>query len=290
MKLEYGNLYKFIVSLATIILLTPFIIYGFIVNNSEILLTEDCISTLYLDAKILLLQEYDLYNFLLKNKLWIFIACLLVGILILRFGIKKWSILQNNSDNYEFLKTTEIARRLNCNSMFYNYSKLPNRKLDRTKHCNLERSDVSNFIKDNILIDVENNVKKYLKKKYKPSHETVINAQISNYSLDFVAISKKYMPDIIFDIGYVDDVKLLKDAINVSQRYLTHADDIYYKAVARYAECVTLIVYSDKIKNEIDEFCKTYENICPEIQVQLISDSYINRNQKECSRLVKIKE
>ena len=123
----------------------------------------------------------------------------------------------------------------------------------------------------------------YIDKKYHKKY--IINREIklekTNYIVDAIAVSKKSINDIIFEIKYWDSVKptmLLADVVNQIRAYKY----IYESTSGRNCKCVLMIMTSPDLKAEMQTKYGKYLSINSELfEICVVTENELKLAEKK---------
>lgn len=114
-KIEYGNLYKFFVSLGMIFLFSPVIGAFFLINLDAPLISQDQMSALSDYSTKFIERKDSVLDFCFNKFLFFTIPSLILGIFFTAFGLFKW--WKNQSKEDAILAATQIKQQFEADQM-----------------------------------------------------------------------------------------------------------------------------------------------------------------------------
>lgn len=283
-KLEYDNLYKFLVSFGIILIILPFAALFYFYNSSPILISQTEYDSLSAYTLELINSKNEILSIFTKVFPWIAIVFILLGIASLFYGIIKWFGVQKKLDkklDAESTKNTlnelkasdkEISDKIkkeveeveNANNSTLQTSK--NSK--STKHSQEQAMDK--------YYEIENKCFNYFATKYSKDFDFKRNIRIGNTCYDFVGVSNRDNCDLIFEI------KFYRQSAGMSPRLYKTFNEIYdmglkYQTVAhRNFRCIVVVVTPKeqlpKLERIIDTYYNAYRDNANKIEIKCMAE------------------
>lgn len=283
-KLEYDNLYKFLVSFGIILIVLPFAALFYFYNSSPILISQIEYDSLSAYTLQLINSRNELLSIFIKVFPWIAAVFILLGIASLIYGIIKWFGVQKKLDkklDAESTKNTldelkasdeEISEKIQKETEEVannNDSTLPISEFSK----NTERPQIQAMEK---YYEIEDKCFNYFTAKYSKNFDFKRNIRIGNTYYDFVGVSNRGDCDLIFEI------KFCRQAAGMSPRLYKTFNEIYdmglkYQTVAhRNFRCIVVVVtpkeHLPRLENIVDTYCKAHSDNASRIEIKCMAE------------------
>lgn len=279
-KLQYDNLYKFLVSLGIVLIILPVAALVFLFNMEPILISQ---------ADYDLLSEFSLQMIANRNELtsyfisifpWFAGSLICIGVGVLLIGICNWVGLQKNLDKKLDAETAiQTLNLLKMNSA--EVTAKIEEEVKETAAIETPTPPVSPVVNDhssamNKYIEIEDLCFNYFTKRYAKKYSFERNIRIGKYCYDFIGVSKLDNIDIIFEIKY------MKIAAGNSRRIYDLFERVYdsgvnYETIAhRNFRCVVVMVTPKeelpRLENIVETYCKAYRENANRIEIKCMAE------------------
>lgn len=279
-KLQYDNLYKFLVSLGIVLIILPVAALFFLFNMEPILISQ---------ADYDLLSEFSLQMIANRNELtsyfisifpWFAGSLICIGVGVLLIGICNWVGLQKNLDKKLDAETAiQTLNLLKMNSA--EVTAKIEEEVKETAAIETPTPPVSPVVNDhssamNKYIEIEDLCFNYFTKRYAKKYSFVRNIRMGKYCYDFIGVSKLDNIDIIFEIKY------MKIAAGNSRRIYDLFERVYdsgvnYETIAhRNFRCVVVMVTPKeelpRLENIVETYCKAYRENANRIEIKCMAE------------------
>jgi hypothetical protein len=283
-KLEYDNLYKFLVSLGIVLIVLPFAALFYFYNSNPILISQteyDLLSTYTIQ---LINSRNKLFSTFIKVFPWVAAAFVLLGIVSLVYGIIKWFDVQKKLDK----KLDAESTKKTLEELTANEEEVSEKIKKETEEIVLinESGSLTSEITENTkrpqikalekYYEIEDRCFNYFTVKYSKKFDFKRNIRIGNTYYDFVGVSNKDDCDLIFEIKYC------RQAAGMSPRLYKTFDGIYdmglkYQIVAhRNFKCIVVVVtpkeHLPRLENIVDTYCKAHRDNASKIEIKCMAE------------------
>ncbi|AOO64804.1 hypothetical protein [Sulfurospirillum halorespirans] len=260
MKFEFGDLYKFIVSLGVVLVTLSIIVpWLFLKESFDLFRTQQYLETITEVAKIVIIERQNTTAFIIKYIPFFSITTALIGILLMLYGLIKWYQNQLLIDEQNRLEL-EIKKQ-----SFRDATKdeIENPIENEFKQNDNQSSNLSTFI--NRYIEIENKVYKQLFDIYKNNYTVVQNKIIAGIELDILLEGNS-----MFSKDYLIEVKYIKKGFNygwLKESFLKniYAKSVYSQFTNRLPNTLLLIIIEDSAYDK-----EKYNNLIERIQSERI--------------------
>lgn len=283
-KLEYDNLYKFLVSLGIVLIVLPFAALFYFYNSNPILISQTEYDSLSSYTLQLINSRNELLSTFIKVFPWVAVVFILLGFVSLVYGIIKWFGVQKKLDkkldaestkktldelkaddkevNEKIMKETEEISNSNENAS-------PTWEIsENVKHPQIKAMEKYYKIEDKCF--------NYFTAKHSKAFDFKRNIRIGNIYYDFIGVSNKDSCDLIFEIKYY------RQAAGISPRLYKTFNEIYdmglkYQTVAhRNFKCIVVVVtpkeHLPRLENIVDTYCKAHRDNASKIEIKCMSE------------------
>ena len=276
-KIEYGNLYKFFVSLGMIFFFFPVLGAFFLINLNPPLISQDQINSLSEYSSNFIERKKDIFNFCFAHFSVISTASICLGFFLTFFGIIKWwknqskedAILAANQIKMQFeadrMTVSDIIKKAAEESEIESSSdesdlskkKEQNSRNQKTeRNTNEQKFSLQNELKFNQSLlfkyfEIEDRYFKHITTNFSSfcrRHSFYRNIRIGKYEYDAIAVSTETNTDLIYEIKYWRTVPLTLTVINVFEKLKALMNN-YKQLQQRDCEIKLIIVSPD---NKID--------------------------------------
>ena len=283
-KLQYDNLYKFLVSLGVVLIALPISALIFLTNGTFPTISQSEYEALS-EYSIQNLQQRQFIISLIINFLPILsiILCIIGAILII-VGLRKWyqiqKILDSQTTAETKIKEFEVAKMSNVEmitekireSEEISNNVVDSSNNDTTRPASSYSKEHQRLLKYAEIEDkfFEHGIPKYMKKRYIYKR----NLRIGKFSYDTVAISLKTSTDIIYEVKYWDR-KPQNDLVHQTLKRLHSSGVNYEKEKLRDYRCILAIVVPQQIIDDVIEQVELFIEKFPEFNFSDININYV---------------
>lgn len=281
-KLQYDNLYKFLVSLGIVLIILPVAALIFLLNMEPILINQVDYDSL---------SEFSLQMMANRNEITFYfisvfprfaVGLIVAGVGVLIIGIVKWVGLQKNLDKKSFADTEAALQALNALTM--SNAEVISKADEEVKEAAVIESSTSPFPPDETArssaidkyIKIENLCFNYFTKRYAKKYSFERNIRMGKYCYDFIGVSKLDNIDLVFQIKYI------KVAAGNSRRICDIFERVYnsgtnYETIAhRNFKCVVVIVTPKeelpRLENIVETYCKAHRENASRIEIKCMAE------------------
>lgn len=279
-KIEFTDVNRFLTSLGLISIGLSFFIPWFVNQNNTLLIIEqDKIDKLTPTAKQIILKQQETLLSVNKALPYVSWGLIIIGLLLLIIGIRRWSKRQAVSDKIqdEELKSKEIQ----------NLSSQDKRELIATELETYQEEDeveepaqIEQTI--NEYINIENQIYLQLSEFYRANFTPSQNVKIGEYNYDIILKSRDILKytDRIVEIKFFKN-KLTLENIKDAATQLILASKHYTISFKRRTVPFLVVIYSDnEFDLELKDFKRKIEGYAKTLSKPLIVN-FIDRKQIE---------
>jgi len=251
MKFEFGDLYKFIVSLGVVLITlsvtTPWL---FLREPFDLFKTHAEIQALTPIAQDIIEKRQSLISFIFTFIPWFSSIASLVGTVFIYIGLKKWQVNQEHLDKQTMIesKLKENALRDSTPDEIDEKQRKETEELEQTEQASIPPTQQNSFRRSYSQIEttVFNRMSKIYSKKYKVSQ----NKMIAGFELDVLFEGKSFLAK-----DYIVEVKYIRKGFNfgwLNESFLRnlHAQNVYAKITNKAANTLLLIIMVDEAYDE----------------------------------------
>ncbi len=276
-KLQYDNLYKFLVSLGIVLIVFPIAALVYLFNMEPILISQTDYDMLSDFSLQMISNRNELTSYFIKTFPWFAGGLIFIGIGVLLFGICKWLGLQKNLDKK--LDAETAMQTLNLLKM--SSAEVTAKVEEEVKEAAAIETSTSPVVSDHSramskYLEIEESCFNYFTKRYAKKYSFERNIRMGKYSYDFIGVSKLDNIDLIFEIKY------MKIAGGNSRRIYDVFERVYdsgvnYETIAhRNFRCIVVIVTPkaelSRLENIVETYCKTHEENASRIEIKCMAE------------------
>lgn len=284
-KLEYDNLYKFLVSLGIILIVLPLAAMIYFYNTNPILISQVDYDLLSEYSLKMIDNRNQLLSMFIKVLPWFTTISILVGIILISCGIYKWFFLQRKLDKKLDSETTkkaldvlqasdeEISEKLKKETEEIDNIDSNNKNL---KHNNAEQPEHPQLKTLGKYYEIEDLCFNYFTRKHLKKFDFKRNIRIGNTYYDFIGVSANDEPDLIFEIKYC------RQAAGMSPMLYETFEKIYdmglkYQTVThRDFKCIVVVVtpkdHLPRMENLVETYCRAHKGTASQIQIKCMAE------------------
>ena len=281
-KLQYDNLYKFLVSLGIVLIILPVAALVFLLNMEPILISQVDYDSLSEFSLQMIANRNEITSYFISVFPQFAVGLIVAGIGVLIIGIVKWVGLQKNLDKKSFADTEAALQALNALTM--SNAEVISKADEEVKEAAVIESPTSPFPPDETArssaiekyIKIENLCFNYFTKRYAKKYSFERNIRMGKYCYDFIGVSKLDNIDLVFEIKYI------KVAAGNSRRIYDIFERVYnsgtnYETIAhRNFKCVVVIVTPKeelpRLENIVETYCKAHRENASRIEIKCMAE------------------
>lgn len=281
-KLQYDNLYKFLVSLGIVLIVLPIAALVFLFNADPILISQVDYDLLSEFSLQMVANRNEMISFFISVFPWFSAVLIVIGIGVLIIGVIKWSELQENLDKKSFADTRAALEALNALTM--SNAEVIAKADEEAKEAAVIESPASSGPPDekahlgalNKYIEIEDSCFNYFFKRYAKKYSFERNIRIGRYCYDFIGVSKFDKIDLLFEIKYMKNtVKNIRRIYEVFERAYNSGTN--YETIAhRNFKCVVVIVTNreelPRMKTIVDTYHTEYNKDADKIEIKCMAE------------------
>ncbi len=293
-KIEYGNFYKFIVSIGVVILsLSILIPWLFLKESFDLVIDNKSLTDLTAHAQSILTQKQIIISKIISILPWLSIILAFSGIIIMIIGILKWRNSQLLEDEKEKLNIEKLKKEIELmtpleimhkSGLDFRDEMIPfssqieeddfevvdddDKKIVRTVRMEEDSgSSLDDYSKKNISSEILENVTFLLNKlKFCLSNkfDILIHRKIGTITFDAILINKTPdQLDYIVEIKYLDKYYEINELKMLVLRNIL-SSEFYTSKIERKSRLVMYFVYAEnnKVQENIEKLkSQIYDNI-----------------------------
>ncbi len=258
MKIEYGDLYKFISSVGIMIIISPFVIAWFFLKEPfSWMLARMELSSLSENAQNFTIIREELLLFIISNIRIYFILSILVGIFMILVGIFLWVKRQRELDRNQTLINNKLEQELKdmspkeiaenqVNSIEESYEKEVSNKIDNADNLKI-KSEPNFFYKSNIseYVLIEDRVYNLFYELYNSKYAILKNKKIAKFEYDLILQNREpSKSDIIVEIKYMKSSFSRSRLIELKEKMEAYKS-IYFNTLGKDVTAIIIIVVAE---------------------------------------------
>lgn len=281
-KLQYDNLYKFLVSLGIVLIIVPVAALAFLLNMEPLLISQVDYDSLSDFSLQMIANRNEITSYFISVFPQFAVAFIVAGVGVLIIGIVKWVGLQKNLDKKCFADTEAALQALNALAM--SNEEVISKADEEVKEAAVIESPTLPFPPDenarssaiDKYIKIENLCFNYFTKRYAKKYSFERNIRMGKYCYDFIGVSKLDNIDLVFEIKYI------KVAAGNSRRIYDIFERVYnsgtnYETIAhRNFKCVVVIVTPKeelpRLENIVETYCKAHRENASRIEIKCMAE------------------
>jgi len=250
-KLQYDSFHKFMVSLGVILITLPIVAYIFVIKSEPIILSQNDFNTLSTFSLKNICQKEHMIEIFTKYLPFLTIILILLGIVLIIYGCKKWGKVQKQLDAQIEYDTT--IKQINAQKMSATEIALKTAK-EVSEAETIENCDEISDNAANTISTSSNHMLKYMQiedscfskilDQYSKKYNLKRNLRIGKYEYDFIGISKKDNVDLIFEVKYWRKIHSRQILDTTLHRLFLSGE--YYENIAYRNFKIILIIVSPK--------------------------------------------
>jgi hypothetical protein len=279
-KLEFGDFYKFLVSIGIILIAVSLILPWLLVQESyEPILSDEEFNKLHLQTQELILKRDSLAFWIMDHIVWIVTIFICLGVFFIFLGARFWFDRQQIRDELENFEHKEKVEKLANVSLIDKMDEITEDMSENISSENVfEKDSLVNF---RHYLSTEKTIISQFERTISLSYSIYPDKQIRGHRLDAVLVAKSLQHvDIIVEIKRMN--KLLLNVIENSVSHLTEYVRLYNNEIQRNAAGLLIVVVSNnseltdlELKKFTDSFFYNSQGIKNKIFLQFIRESNI---------------
>lgn len=281
-KLQYDNLYKFLVSLGIVLIILPVAALVFLLNMEPILISQVEYDSLSEFSLQMIANRNEITSYFISVFPRFAVGLIVAGVGVLIIGIVKWAGLQKNLDKKSFADTEAALQALNALTM--SNAEVISKADEEVREAAVIESPTLPFPPDenarssaiDKYIKIENLCFNYFTRRYAKKYSFERNIRMGKYCYDFIGVSKLDNIDLVFEIKYI------KVAAGNSRRIYDIFERVYnsgtnYETIAhRNFKCVVVIVTPKeelpRLENIVETYCKAHRENASRIEIKCMAE------------------
>ncbi|WP_061994229.1 hypothetical protein [Clostridium sp. ATCC 25772] len=255
--LEFESLYKFVISVGIILILSPFVVFYLLFNkNVDLLIRKEEFDKLTQTSQEIINIKQKLFLDLINSNKCYMIAgfAIIIGLTLIAFGIYGWKKAQGQVDLKSVLENEKLKKEIGISSEEKRIKIEKEISNDKKILGNIKSSTVHEYM------EIENKLFIRINKKFGNTHEIVQNVKIGAFEYDIIATSKYLLKkDYIFEIKYIKGNintewinKVLANIDKQTSNYSENTNRIPYRILIIVTENENYNMVNNKIK-QIDK-------------------------------------
>ncbi len=284
-KLEYDNLYKFLVSLGIILIVLPVAVWVYVCTVNPILISKQ---------EFELLSEFSL-NIINTRSRWttvfiyvfpiVAVISVVVGAKLFHDGLSKWINVQNNLD-----KKLDAEATMQTLTLLEMTSKEVAEKIEEevkesdesaSEHTGTMTYTVSKTSIDKYM-QIEELSSKYIERKFLGLYDFKRNIRIGHYGYDIIGVSKNSNIDLVVEVKYCREVKAYTRNFMYFMEKCVQAGRNYEAIAHRNFTCLLFVVMPrqevEKFKSIEETYMKKYGEYGNRVQFVCVAEEELIKN------------
>ncbi|MBY6836547.1 hypothetical protein FDG50_03255 [Clostridium botulinum] len=231
--LEFDSLYKFIISIGIIFILSPFVIFYLLFNkNIDLLISKSEFDKLTQTSQEIVDIKQNLFlNIINSNKYYILAFSMVVlGILLIGFGIYGWKKAQGQVDLKYVLENEKLKKEIGIST--------EEKRIQVEEEINNDKKILGNDNHSTVYeyMEIEKRLFTVINKDFRVTHEVIQNAKIGECEYDIIATGKNLLAkDYIFEVKYIKG--------NINDRWISRVLEQIYKKTNNYSDATNHLPY-----------------------------------------------
>ena len=185
--LEFDSIYKFVISIGIIFILSPLVVFYLLFNkNINLLISKEEFDKLtQISQEIINIKQKLFLDFINNHKCYtIARIAIIIGLALIIFGIYGWKKVQGQVDLKSVLENEKLKKEIGISSEEKRTKIEEEIRNDKKVLGNIKSSTVHEYI------EIENKLFTRINKKFEDTHEVVQNVKIGTCEYDIIATSK----------------------------------------------------------------------------------------------------
>lgn len=282
-KLEYDNLYKFLVSLGIVLIVFPVAVLVYLFGVEPILISQLEYDELSAFSLQMLENRNRLTSFFISTFPWIAGVLILAGVALLVCGIIKWVELQKKLDKKLDAETTmqtlslmqmtkqEVAAKIEEEAKIEEQEETDNSDLPSgNSSANTQLNRIKKYI------EIEDLCFNYFERKYSNKYSFKRNIRMGRYEYDFIGVSKNDNTDMIVEVKYWgSDTHFSSKIYELFHHF--HNAGINYETIAhRNFRCIVAIVTPKdqlpKLETIVEKYRKSHADDLDHMEIKCLAE------------------
>lgn len=262
-KLQYDDLYKFLVSLGMVLIILPIAALIYLFNAEPILISQVDFDLLSAFSLQMIANRGALVSYATAVFPWVAGALMSIGVGLLCCGVKQWIGVQKNLDK----KLDAEATMQTLNLLRMSHEEIAAKmKEEASEATAIERPSGAGPLTDdahskmmNKYSEIEERCFGFFFKEYAKKYTFERNIRMGRFDYDFIGVSQLDNTDLIVEIKY------FRAAINVKRLYdvFEHIHDagVNYETIAhRNFKCIVIVVTPKEQLPRLEAIVEAYNN------------------------------
>jgi len=204
--LQFDSLYKFIISVGIIFILSPLVVfYLFFNKNMNLLISKAEFNKLTQTSQEIINIRQKLFLFLINSPYYYIVAgfAIIIGLALVAYGIYRWNKAQGQVDLKSILENEKLKKEIGIST---------EKKKIKTKEEIINDEKILGNTKSSTVyeyMEIEKKLFTRINKEFGDTHEVVQDVKIGDFEYDIISTSKS-----LFEKDYIFEVKYIKGNIN----------------------------------------------------------------------------
>lgn len=281
-KLEYDNLYKFLVSLGIILIALPLIALIYFYNANPILISQVEYDALSKYSLQMIDNRNDLLSIFVKIFPWFTVTSIFLGIVLIVCGIIKWFGVQKKLDKKLDAETTkQTLDELQATKEEVN-EKIKKETIEYIQ--NNSETVVSNGRGDKYpqikayekALEIEQLCFNFCVSKYSKNYDFKQNIRMGETYYDFIGVSKNDDVDLVVEVKYYRRATGISRCIYDTFEKMYESGLRYQKVAHRDFKCIVIVVTPKKelprLENIVETYCKAHRENANRIDIKCMAE------------------
>jgi len=231
--LQFDSLYKFIISVGIIFILSPLVVfYLFFNKNMNLLISKAEFNKLTQTSQEIINIRQKLFLFLINSPYYYIVAgfAIIIGLALVAYGIYRWNKAQGQVDLKSILENEKLKKEIGIST---------EEKKIKTKEEIINDEKILGNTKISTVyeyMDIEKKLFTRINKKFGDTHEVVQDVKIGDFEYDIISTSKS-----LFEKDYIFEVKYIKG--NINDKWINKLFEKIDMQTSGYSEITNRIPY-----------------------------------------------
>lgn len=251
--LEFDSLYKFVISVGIIFILSPLVVFYLLFNkNIDLLISKEEFAKLTQTSQEIIIIKQKLFLDLINSHKYYIIAgfAMTIGLALIAFGIYGWRKAQWQVDLKSILENEKLKNEIGISTEEKRIKIEEEISNDKRILGNTKSSTVHEYM------EIEKKLFSRINNQFGDTHEVVQNVKIGTFEYDIIATSKYlFKKDYIFEVKYIKEnindqwiKNVFEKIVNQTDCYSENTNRIPYRILIIVTENENYNMVNDKIK------------------------------------------